>query len=74
MLIAAAEKTREVFWHFPTWLEVLWYVLATASVLVFAYGVARPVAKYRRGRRSWRPTLTHTWERWRSTASTKCSP
>jgi Fe-S oxidoreductase len=55
VLVAAAEKTREVFWHFPTWLEVLWYVLATASVLVFAYGVARPVAKYRRGRRSWMP-------------------
>jgi Fe-S oxidoreductase len=56
VLVAAAEKTREVFWHFPTWLEVLWYVLATASVLVFAYGVARPVAKYRRGRRSWLPS------------------
>jgi Fe-S oxidoreductase len=55
VLVAAAEKTREVFWHFPTWLEVLWYVLAVASVLVFAYGVARPVAKYRRGRRSWMP-------------------
>jgi Fe-S oxidoreductase len=55
VLVAAAEKTREVFWHFPTWLEVLWYVLAVASVLVFAYGVARPVAKYRRGRRSWLP-------------------
>ena len=49
MLVAAAEKTREVFWHFPAWLEVLWYVLAVSSVLVFAYGVARPVAKYRRG-------------------------
>jgi Fe-S oxidoreductase len=55
LLVAAAEKTREVFWHFPTWLEVLWYVLATASILVFAYGVARPVAKYRRGRRSGMP-------------------
>jgi Fe-S oxidoreductase len=55
VLVAAAEKTREVFWHFPTWLEVLWYVLAVASVLVFARGVARPVAKYRRGRRSWMP-------------------
>jgi Fe-S oxidoreductase len=53
--VAAAEKTREVFWHLPTWLEVLWYVLATFSVLVFAYGVARPLAKYRRGRRSQLP-------------------
>src|SRR5918992_700871 len=44
----AAEKTREVFWDFEPALEVLWYVLAGVSVLVFAYGVARPVAKYRR--------------------------
>ena len=44
----AAVKTREVFWDFEPALEVLWYVLAVFSVLVFAYGVARPVAKYRR--------------------------
>lgn len=55
MLVTAAEKTREVFWHFPTWLEVLWYVLALSSVLVFAYGVAVPVAKYRRGQKSGLP-------------------
>ena len=46
----AAEKTREVFWHFSTGLEIFWYCLAVASVLVFAYGVARPVSKYVRGR------------------------
>ena len=44
----AAEKTREIFWDFEPALEVLWYVLAGFSVLVFAYGVARPIAKYRR--------------------------
>ena len=44
----AAEKTREIFWDFDPALEVLWYVLAGFSVLVFAYGVARPIAKYRR--------------------------
>jgi Fe-S oxidoreductase/nitrate reductase gamma subunit len=44
----AAEKTREVFWGFEPALEVLWYLLAAISVLVFAYGVARPIAKYRR--------------------------
>jgi Fe-S oxidoreductase len=44
----AAEKTREVFWEFEPALEVLWYVLAGLSVLVFAYGVARPIAKYGR--------------------------
>ena len=46
--LLAAEKTREVFWDFEPALEVLWYVLAVFSVLVFAYGVARPIAKYRR--------------------------
>ena len=44
----AVERTREVFWDFEPALEVLWYVLAAFSVLVFAYGVARPIAKYRR--------------------------
>ncbi len=44
----AAEKTREIFWDFEPALEVLWYVLAGFSILVFAYGVARPIAKYRR--------------------------
>ena len=39
-LLGAASETRPVFWHFVTWLKVLWYVLAVASVVVFAYGVA----------------------------------
>ena len=38
--------TREVFWHFPDWLVVSWYVLATASVGVFAYGLYKPLARY----------------------------
>ena len=42
-------KTREIFWGLPGWAEALWYVLAIVSVGVFVYGVARPVAKYRRG-------------------------
>jgi Fe-S oxidoreductase/cytochrome b561 len=49
-LLSAASETRPVFWHFVVWLKVLWYVLAVASIGVFAYGVARPIAKYRRGR------------------------
>jgi Fe-S oxidoreductase/nitrate reductase gamma subunit len=51
----AAEKTREVFWDFEPALEVLWYVLAALSALVFLYGVARPVVKYGRGRREGLP-------------------
>ena len=50
MFLLAATKSRPVFWDFTTPLKVLWYVLAILSVLVFAYGVARPIAKWRRGR------------------------
>ena len=50
MFLLAATKSRPVFWDFTTPLKVLWYVLAVLSVLVFAYGVARPIAKWRRGR------------------------
>jgi len=49
-VLSAASETRPVFWHFVTWLKVVWYVLAVSSVFVFVYGVARPVAKYRHGR------------------------
>lgn len=33
----------------PVWLHVLWYVLAVASVCVFAYGIYRLAAKWRAG-------------------------
>jgi Fe-S oxidoreductase len=46
----ASVSTRPVFWHFVVWLKVLWYVLAVLSIVVFAYGIARPVVKYRHGR------------------------
>jgi Fe-S oxidoreductase/nitrate reductase gamma subunit len=39
-----------VFWHFTSGLRVLWYVLAVASVLLFLYGAARPLIKWRRGK------------------------
>jgi Fe-S oxidoreductase/nitrate reductase gamma subunit len=65
----AAEKTREVFWGLSTFLEVLWYVLAIASVLVFLYGIAIPPAKYLRGHRAWLPPRAE-W-RARVTAATR---
>ena len=49
MAVLASVATRPVFWHFVVWLKVLWYVLAVFSVFVFAYGVARPLVKYRHG-------------------------
>jgi Fe-S oxidoreductase len=55
-LLLAATKTRPVFWHFVPWLSVLWYVLAVISVIVFFYGVWRPIQRYRRGNGgSWPP-------------------
>ncbi len=45
----ASVATRPVFWHFTVWLRVLWYVLAVISVIVFLYGIARPLVKYRHG-------------------------
>ncbi|HWI74861.1 MAG TPA: (Fe-S)-binding protein [Baekduia sp.] len=49
MLIVAAEASREVFWHTPVGLKILWYVLATASVAVFAIGFIGPIRRWRRG-------------------------
>ncbi len=49
-------QTRQAFWHFPAWLEATWYVLAVISVIVFLYGVARPVSRYVRGDRTGLPT------------------
>ncbi len=58
-------KTRDVFWDFEPALEVLWYVLAGFSVLVFAYGVARPIAKYRRAHGGGWPPRSELWGRFR---------
>ena len=66
----AAEKTREVFWHLSTFLEILWYVLAIASVVVFAYGIAIPLAKYRRGHRAWLPPRGELRERFAAATRT----
>ncbi|HEX7290088.1 MAG TPA: (Fe-S)-binding protein [Conexibacter sp.] len=57
MLPVAAAKTREVMWDMPVGLQVVWYLLAGLSVLVFLYGLARPLARYRRGRRDGLPPL-----------------
>src|ERR671931_183808 len=62
----AAEKTRDVLWHLGTAPEVVWYALAAVSVVVFAYGVVRPVAKYRRGRAVFLPPRAELPERLRT--------
>jgi Fe-S oxidoreductase/cytochrome b561 len=48
-VVLASVATRPVFWHFVVWLKVVWYVLAVGSIFVFAYGLARPLVKYRHG-------------------------
>ncbi|WP_028066406.1 heterodisulfide reductase-related iron-sulfur binding cluster [Solirubrobacter soli] len=65
--------TREVFWHFPGWLEALWYVLAVASVGVFAYGLYAPLRHYKdlprplRYREALKTVLSHRTIRRRDT-------
>ena len=45
-------ETRETFDGLTTWQIGLWYGLIAVSVAIFAFGVARLVLKYRRGRRT----------------------
>ena len=57
-----AEETRETFAGLETWQIVLWYGLIALSVAIFAWGVARLVLKYRRGRPGRQP-IGHPVER-----------
>jgi hypothetical protein len=42
--------TREIFAHFPDWMQWTFYAVAGMSSLVFLYGFYRRYKKYRRGR------------------------
>jgi Fe-S oxidoreductase/nitrate reductase gamma subunit len=44
-----AETSRPVFWHVPLGLEIVWYVLAVVSIVIFIYGFVAPVRRWRRG-------------------------
>jgi Fe-S oxidoreductase/nitrate reductase gamma subunit len=57
----------------PQGLEILWYVLAVASTVVFLYGVARPIAKYLQGRREFLPARAELGRRLRSASRTLAS-
>jgi Fe-S oxidoreductase/nitrate reductase gamma subunit len=48
-------ESRPILWHMTVGLQVLWYTLAGISVLVFFYGLARPLLRYRGGRRAGLP-------------------
>jgi len=48
--------TRQVFAGFPLWLHILWLMLAASSVVVFAFGVTRPLLRYRAASRAGLPS------------------
>jgi len=63
-----AVKSRPILWHMPVGLQVLWYALAGISVLVFAYGLAAPVMRYRSASRAGLPAARELPGRiWRAT-------
>jgi Fe-S oxidoreductase/nitrate reductase gamma subunit len=43
--------TREIFAHFPFWMQLVFYVVAGVASLACLYGFYRRLQKYRRGRR-----------------------
>jgi Fe-S oxidoreductase/nitrate reductase gamma subunit len=74
--LGAAEQTRETFAALDTWEIAIWYALILVSTAIFAWGMARLVLKYRKGRGAFgldRPTrrlartarvvFTHSWIR-----------
>ncbi len=66
----AAVASRPIMWNMSAGLQVLWYSLAAISVMVFLYGVSRPLATYRRGRRDAMPPLRELPRRLRQATST----
>ncbi len=48
------EVTREIFRHFPKWMELTFYIVAFSAIGIFLYGFYRRYKKYRRGRDSGR--------------------
>lgn len=43
--------TREIFAHFPFWMQMVFYAVAGVTSLAFLYGFYRRFRKYRRGRK-----------------------
>jgi Fe-S oxidoreductase/nitrate reductase gamma subunit len=64
----AAVKSRPILWDMSTGLEILWYSLAAISIVVFAYGLARPLLRFRAARRDGLPPARELPGRiWRTT-------
>src|SRR5262249_23774028 len=63
-----AVTPRPILWHMPVGWQVVWYVLAGVSVLVFAYGLAAPLLRYRSASRAGLPPMGELPGRiWRAT-------
>ncbi|MFZ5910785.1 MAG: heterodisulfide reductase-related iron-sulfur binding cluster [Chloroflexota bacterium] len=41
---------RETFWNIPHWAETVQYILAALTAIVFIYGMARRILRWRQGR------------------------
>ena len=52
---------RETFWNIPHWAETAQYLLALLTAIVFVYGVARRILRWRQGRPEKR--TGHFWAR-----------
>ena len=52
---------RETFWNIPHWAEIAQYIARVPDAVVFVYGVARRVLRWRKGRPEKRPG--HFWQR-----------
>ncbi len=48
------EVTREIFRHFPLWMEISFYIAAFSAIGIFLYGFFRRYKKYKKGRPSGR--------------------
>jgi Fe-S oxidoreductase/nitrate reductase gamma subunit len=46
---------RDTFWNIPHWAETAQYILALLTAIVFLYGIARRVLRWRKGRPEKRP-------------------
>lgn len=52
---------RDTFWNIPHWAEIVQYILALVTVIVFLYGIGRRVRRWRQGQPEKRPG--HFWAR-----------
>jgi Fe-S oxidoreductase/nitrate reductase gamma subunit len=60
-------QTREIFRHFPFWLQIVFYVVAFSAIAVFLFGFYQKYKKYRKGRDAGR--FNHLFKRFMKAAA-----